>query len=113
MSAKIISLITVPVFNVFNLSTDSQYNDTECKRLLINSGTSTRLSRGSDQLKPLQQLDNSIQLDNNSTKSASFIFGIGSVTLIKSVNLDTPLRSITFQILPVNISFLFCLADIN
>ena len=98
---------------VFNSSTDSRYNDTEFKGLLINSGASTRSTGGIGQLKALQQLDISVQLDKNTAGSANFTFGIGSAASIGSVNLETSLGSITFYIMPVNTSFLLCLADMD
>lgn len=65
------------------------------------------------QLKALQQLDTSIQLDKSSARSANFIFGIGSAALIESVNLDILLELITFHIVLVNTPFLLCLANID
>ena len=81
--------------------------------MLIDLGALTRLTGDISQLKELQQLDISVQLDKNTTRLANFIFGIGSASLIRSINLDIPLRSITFHIVPVNTLFLLCLADIN
>lgn len=43
LSDKIVPSITVPVPYVFNSSTDSQYNNTEFKGLLINLNVSTQL----------------------------------------------------------------------
>lgn len=102
-----------PASYVFNSSTDSRYNDTDFKWLLIDSGASTQSASGIGQLKALQQLDTSIQLDKNTTRSANFTFGIGSAASIRSVNLDTPLELIIFYIVPVNIPFLLCSADID
>ena len=98
---------------VFNSSTDSRYNDTKFKGLLIDSGTSTQSISDIGQLKALQQLDISIQLDKNIAGSANFIFGIRSAISIISVNLDISLGSITFHIVSVNIPFLLCLADMD
>lgn len=60
LSDKTVPPITVPVPYTFNLSTDSRYNDTEFKGLLIDSGVSTQSTGGISQLKALQQLDISI-----------------------------------------------------
>lgn len=49
LNDEIVSPITAPVNYVFNLSTDSEYNDIEFKELFIDSGTSTRLTRGISQ----------------------------------------------------------------
>ena len=98
---------------VFNSSTDSRYNDTEFKGLLIDSGASTRSTGGIGQLKALQQLDPSVQLDKNTAGSANFTFGIGSAGSIGSVDLDTPLGLITFYIVLVNTPFLLRLTDMD
>lgn len=74
----------------------------------------TQLIRGIDQVKELQQLNISIQLSKNTTRSANFLFRISNATLIGSVNSDTPLKTlVTFHILPVHKSFLLYLADID
>ena len=113
LSDETVSPITVPAPYVFNSSTDSRYNDSEFKGLLIDSGASTRSTGGIGQLKALQQLDTSVQLDKNTAGSANFTFGIGSAASIGSVDLDTPLGHITFHIVPVNTPFLLCLADMD
>ena len=113
LSDKTVLPITVPTPYLFNLSTDSRYNDIKFKGLLIDSRASTRSTRGIGQLKVLQQLDINIQLDKNTAGSANFTFGIGSAASIGSVNLDTPLGPITFYIVPINTPFLLCLADMD
>ena len=108
-----VSPITDPAPYVFNSSTDSQYNNAEFKGLLIDSGASTQSTGGIGQLKAIQQLDISVQLDKNTAGLANFTFGIGSNALIGSVYLDTLLGLVTFHIVPVNTPFLLCLADID
>ena len=61
----------------------------------------------------MQQLDISVQLNKNTAGSANFIFEIGSAASIRSVNLDIPLKPITFHIVPINTPFLLCLANID
>ena len=56
---KTVSPITSALY-IFNLSTNSKYNDTEFQALLIDLSASTRLTGGIAQLKALQQLDTSI-----------------------------------------------------
>ena len=113
LNDKTVSPITDLAPYVFNSSTDSRYNDAEFKGLLIDSGASTGSTGGIGQLKALQQLDTSVQLDKNTAGLANFIFGIGSVASIGSVNLDTPLGLVTFHIVLVNTPFLLCLADMD
>ena len=57
LNDKIVSPIIVPTSYIFNLSTDSWYNDTEFKGLRIDLGALTWLKGGIGQLKALQQLD--------------------------------------------------------
>lgn len=91
LSDKTVSPITLTPY-VFNSSTDSQYNDTEFKGLVINSSASTRSTGGIGQLKALQQLDTSVQLDKNAAGSTNFTFEIGNAASIGSINLDTSLN---------------------
>lgn len=89
------------------------YNNTKIKKLLIDSSASTRSTGGISQLKVLQQLDIFVQLDKNTAGLANFIFEVGNAASIRSINLATPLKLITFYIVPVNILFLLYLADID
>lgn len=95
------------------MSTDLQYNNTEFKGLFINSNASTYSTRTIGQLMALQQLDTFIQLDKNIAGLANFIFGIENAKFIKSIGLNILLKQITFYIVPVNIPFLLCLANID
>lgn len=56
---------------VFKLSTNSQYNNCKFKGLLINLGVSTQSIDGIGQLKVLQQLNLSVQLDKNIARLAN------------------------------------------
>lgn len=113
LSDETLPLINVPAFYVFNLLTDSQYNNTQFKKLLIELGASSQLTSGIDQLKALQQLDTSVQLDRNKAGSAKFTFKIGSIISIKLVILDIQLVSIIFHIVSIKTLFLLCLANMD
>ena len=102
-----------PAPYVFNSSTHSRDNDTQFTGLLINLGVSSRSTGGIGLLKAFEQLDNSVQLNKKTAGSAHFTFGIESDTSIRSVDLDTPLGLITFQIVLMNTLFLLCLADMD
>lgn len=97
----------------FNISTSSQYNNSEFKELLIDSGAATRCTGGISQFEALQTIDNSIMLDKGTAGSTSFIFGIGSTLSIGIVNLNTPIEPVVFYIVQSNIPFLLCLADMD
>lgn len=63
------------------------------------------------QFKTLQQLDISIQLDNNIAESTNFTFRIRNVALILLDNLETLISSTMFYIILINNPFLLYLAD--
>ena len=94
-------------------STSSRYDDTKFKGLLIDSDAATRSTDGIGQLKTLQKIDDTIQLDQSTAGSANFVFGIGSIGSIGSINISTPIGPITFHIVSVNIFFLLCFANLD
>lgn len=110
---EIVLPITVFASYVFNLSINSQYNDTKFKEFFIDSDASIQSSWGISPLKALQHFDTSVQLNKNTARLVNLIFRIGSIVFIGSIYLDTPLEQITFYIVPVNTLFLLCLADID
>lgn len=61
----------------------------------------------------MQQLDTSMQLDENKAGSTNFIFRIGSTSSIRSIYLDILLKFIIFYVVLFNTSFLIYLADID
>lgn len=85
---KAISPIIVSAPYVVNLSTDSQYHDTEFKGLLIDLNVPICSIGNIDELKALQQHDTPVSLNKNIVGLAYFIFGIGSATSIRLVNLN-------------------------
>lgn len=97
----------------FNAVTESRYDATEFKGLLIDSGASTKSTGGIGQFKALQKIDDSIKIDYSTAGSANFTFGIGSTASLGQINLETPIGSIIFHIVSVNTPFLLCLADMD
>ena len=112
-SADGIVALTAPVPYSFTISTNLQYDKSEFKGLLIDSGAATRSTGGIGQLKALQKIISSTSLDKITAGSANFIFGIGSTSSIGTVNLDTSMKMIVFHIVQVNTPFLLCFADID
>lgn len=98
---------------IYNAISESRYGPTEFKGLLIDSGAASRSTKGLNQLKALQLLDDSIHLDQTTAGSTNFTFGIGSTPSIGSISLDTPLGKVIFHIVAVNTPFLLCLADLD
>ena len=97
----------------YTSSTSSKYDDTEFKGLLIDSGAATRSTGDIGQLKVLQKIDDTIQLNQSTAGSANFVFDIESTDSIESINISTSIGSITFHIISVNTPFLLCLADLD
>lgn len=80
---------------------------------MIDSEALTRSTGDICKLKILQPLDIFNQLNKNTIRLANFLFGIGSSILIRSINLDSLLRLVTFYLVPINIPFLLYLANID
>lgn len=81
--------------------------------MFIDLSASTQSTSGVGQLKALQQLDISVQLDKKIAGSANYTFEIGSTACIRSVILDTPIALIIFDIMLVNTLYLLCLANMD
>ena len=94
-------------------STSSKYDDTEFKGLLIDSDAATRSTGDIGQLKALQKIDDTIQLNQSTAGSANFVFDIESTGSIRSIKISTSIEPITFHIISVNIPFLLCLANLD
>ena len=101
------------ILYAYIFSTSSRYDDTEFKDLLIDSNTATRSTDGIGQLKALQKIDDTIQLNQSTAGSANFVFGIESTGSIESININTPIGPITFHIISINTSFLLCFANLD
>ena len=97
----------------YTFSTSSKYDDTKFKGLLIDSNAATRSTGSIGQLKALQKIDDTIQLDQSTAESANFVFDIESTDLIESVKINTLIESIIFHIINVNIFFLLCFANLD
>jgi hypothetical protein len=96
----------------YNTIIEFRYDDTEFKRLLIDSEAITKSTEEIDQLKALQRMKD-VELNTSTTESITFIFEIDSIAFIETTLLNTPMRLITFHIVSINTSFLLCLIDMN
>ena len=97
----------------YTSSTSFKYDVTEFKDLLIDSDAATRSTDDIGQLKALQKIDDTIQLNQSTAESANFVFEIGSTGSIGSINISTSIEPITFHIISVNILFLLCLTNLD
>ncbi len=113
ISKNIINVLINESFNLSNISiTDSRYNDTKFKDILINCDAVNRSTKKMRQFKALQQISNNIALDKKTIES-SIKFEIDNTLILEFVDLNTSLEVITFYIIEINISFLLCLNDFH
>jgi hypothetical protein len=91
---------------------ESRYDDREFKGILMNCGAARRSTAGIGQFTALQRLDDSIQLDK-SIVGSKIQFGIGSISTMDTIKLNTSLGQLIFHIVGVNTSFLLCLVDLD
>jgi hypothetical protein len=114
-------LISIDISNAFinesfDLSyisiTNSRYDDTEFKDILVNCDAADRSTNDMRQFKALQQISNNLAL-NMKTIESSIKFEIGNTLTLEFVELNTSLEMITFHIVKINISFLLCLNDFD
>jgi hypothetical protein len=90
---------------------DSRYDDHEFKSILVNCGTADRSTEGIEQFKALQRISDVIL--NTKTAESSIKFDIDDTLILESTELNILLEIINFHIVEINISFLFCLNDLN
>jgi hypothetical protein len=97
-------------FNYISI-TDSRYDDSEFKRILVNCDAAGRSIEGMGQFKALQRISN-VAL-NKKTIGSSIKFEIDNTLTLRFIDLNTSLEMITFHIVEVIISFLLCLNDFD
>ena len=68
---------------------------------------------GEPQLQALQRTNASLRLDRTVTRDYWIRFRKGSIIAKGIVTVDTPLRLITFHIVPENTPFLYCIQDMD
>ncbi len=102
--------LVVSISYVFNVFTKSRYDDREFKNLLIDHDVAIRSSKNIEQYTTLKRLFN---IDLNKNDISKFKFDIDNSFSIDSINLNISIDRIKFDIILVNISFLFCLADLD
>jgi hypothetical protein len=98
-------------FNYISI-TDSRYDDTEFKDILVNCDVADRSTEDMRQFKTLQRISNNLAL-NKKTVGSSIKFGIDNTLILKFVELNISLEIITFHVVEINISFLLCLNDFD
>jgi hypothetical protein len=110
ISIDIINSLINESFNYISI-TDSRYDDSEFKRILVNCDVADRSIRDMSQFKALQRISN-VAL-NKKTIESSIKFEIDNTLILEFIDLNISLEMITFHIIEINISFLLCLNDFD
>ena len=68
---------------------------------------------GEPQVRALQQLDTSIQIDQSTAGQHTIRFGKGTAISLGTIRVKTPLGYIIFHVVPANTPFLFYIRDMD
>ncbi|THC93999.1 hypothetical protein EYZ11_006508 [Aspergillus tanneri] len=97
---------------VFTL--DNRYSSDTFHGIMPDTGASGVSSAGEPQFRALCRLDPKVKLNTSRAGEQKIKFGDGDPKpSLGTADVDTPLGSITFHILPTNTPFLFCLKDMD
>jgi hypothetical protein len=91
---------------------ESRYDDREFKNILMNCDAARRSTAEIKQFTVLQRLNDSIKL-NKSTVESKIQFEINSILIMSTIELNTSLKQLIFNIIEINTLFLLCLVDLN
>ena len=80
--------------------------------ILIDTGAAVRSTAGHQQFKALAQIMD-VKLDDARAGEANIRFGIGQATSIGTVDVKTPIGTVTFHVLPADTPFLLSLKDLD
>jgi len=80
--------------------------------IMIDTGAAIRSTAGEGQFQALQRIQD-VRLDRSRAGEANITFGIGQTSSLGTVDVSTPVGQITFHVVPADVPFLFCLADID
>ena len=80
--------------------------------IMIDTGAAARSTARESQFQALQRIQD-VKLNKLRAGEANITFGIGQTSSLRTVDVSTPVGQITFHVVPADIPFLFCLADID
>ena len=81
--------------------------------IIIDTGVSRKSITDYRQFQALQTVDLFVKLDTLTKGQVNVQFRIGTVSLIGTVYINSPIGKIQFHVIQANIPFLFCLADMD
>jgi hypothetical protein len=97
---------------VFTL--DNRYSSDTFQGIMPDTGASGVSSAGKSQFRALCKLDPKVRLNTSRAGEQNIKFGDGDPKpSLGTADVDTPIGTITFHILPTNTPFLFCLKDMD
>jgi hypothetical protein len=98
--------------DVFTL--DNRYSSDTFQGIMPDTGASGVSSAGEPQFMALRRLDPKVRLNTSRAGEQKIKFGDGDPKpSLGTVDVDTPIGTITFHVLPTNTPFLFCLKDMD
>src|SRR5271168_3747384 len=86
-------------------SFDDRYSANVFCGIMPDTGAADVSTAGESQVRALQQLDSSVQIDYSTAGQHIIHFGKGSVISLGTITVETPVGSITFQVVPANTPF--------
>jgi len=89
-----------------------RYSDKQFHRIVIDTGAGAVSYRGYSQYIALQRLQH-VTINPELAQGRSFKFGIGSTTSRGVVEVDTPIKSLSFHIVNADTPFLLALKDLD
>jgi hypothetical protein len=97
ISKNIINIFINESFDfIYTSITDSRYDDSEFKKILMNCDAADRSTENIRQFKTLQRISNNLAL-NKKTIESSIKFEIGNILILRFVELNISLEIITCQ----------------
>jgi hypothetical protein len=114
ISKNIINALINESFDFIYISiTDSRYDDSEFKKILVDCDAADRSIEEIEQFKALQRISNVAIALNEKTIDSSIKFEIDNTLTLEFIDLNISLEMITFHIVKINTSFLLCLNDFD
>jgi len=90
----------------------TRYSEDKFAGILINTGAASRSTVGLNQFKALRKVQG-VNLDIARAGEARITFGIGEAVSIGTAAVRTPLGVVDFHVVPADVPFLLCLADLD
>jgi hypothetical protein len=90
----------------------TRYSEDKFADILINTGAASRSIIGLNQFKALRKVQK-VELDTTRVREVRITFRIGKAISIGTTAIKTPLRTVDFHIVPIDVPFLLYLADLD